>query len=442
MNKKDTNALKIGFILPSSKHNYEPFRNQPLVAFYLFTIIEEHFNERVKLAMIDLRGIEEESILYHIPENDVFLYSISTPDFPELYSVLRSLRSSYPNAKHIAGGPHINIFPEHNATLFDAIILGEGEDSIIKAVNDILTSKLKSVYKQEKPIDLNSYPYPERKYLPKTAVVTTGILGGKYLNLRGTEVIFSRGCPFDCYFCANKKLKFGPIRYRSPMLVTEEIEYLKREYQIETLALKDDNSIPLYPKIAKPFLEAIGRTGIKWRGQTRANGVHPDMVKLAWESGCTDIAIGIESVSAYVLKLTNKRINLKEATEYIRLLNKTGIGVRLHFIFGLPGEPEDIVKQTLNFIDEVNPKSVLLSLLCPLPGSEMFEFPERFGIKIETMDWERYRVAFGRFDAGELPDMVFHYDDVTPWGKGMNKERILQNYIELQTILRDHKLIF
>lgn len=206
--------------------------------------------------------------------------------------------------------------------------------------------------------------------------------------------------------------------------------------------LRDDISIPLSTKIARPYLEAIRKADIKWRGMTRANGVHPDMVGLAYESGCTDIAIGLESVIPRVLKLINKGIDLTIAVEYIKLLEKTGIGVRLNLILGLPGEPEDIVKQTLKFIDETNPRSVMLSILCPMPGSEMFDNPEMFGIKIETTDWDKYHVVFGRFDPKELPDMVFQYSDKCHWGTGTKKETIIQNYIDLQGELRDRRLIF
>lgn len=434
--------LQVGFVMPSSGQNDKPFRNQPLVLLYLLTILEDKFGDSVNLSLIDLRGVDEDSLLFHIPEKDVFLYSAATLDFAEVVTIVQGLRSIYPKAKHIAGGPHINIFPEECSKVFDAIVLGEGEESIVKVINDILAQDLKPVYRQGEPVNLDAYPYPDRKYLPRKAVVDTDLLGGSYLDLPGTTFLFSRGCPFNCYFCANKELTFGPVRFRSPQLIEEEIEYLKREYQIEALAIKDDNSIPVNKRVARPILEAIGRTGIKWRGQSRANGVHPDIVKLAAEAGCVDIAVGIESASQEVLKLINKNIDLDKAKEYIHLLKKAGIGVRLLFIMGLPGEPDDIVERTLSFIDEIEPSSVLLSILCPLPGSELFMQPKQFGITINTFDWRKYSLTAGRFREDELPDIVFEYDKVTPWGKGMSKERIFQNYIQLQSILRKRELNF
>lgn len=435
--------LTIGFIMSSSRQNYKPFRNQPLSILYLLTILEERCGDRVHLSYIDLRGVEEDSALYHIQACDVFLYSVATPDFVETVGIVQNLRSAYPKAKHIAGGPHITLFPDECSKIFDVIAVGEGEESIVSIVNDILALDLKPIYRQGEAVNLNSYPYPSRKYLPRTAVVDTGVLQGKHSNLRGTNVLFSRGCPFNCHYCANKDLKYGPVRFRSPELITEEIEYLKYEYQIEALALKDDNGIPVNVRVAQPFLEAIGRTGVKWRGQSRANGVHPDMVKLAYEAGCTDIGVGLESVVPEVQRLINKNIDIDKAKEYLLLLKKTGIGVRLNFMFGLPGEPEDIVQRTLAFIDEIEPSSVLLSILTPLPKTELFNHPEIFGIKISNHDWRKFLpIVAGRFSEDEQPDMVFEYDRVSPWGKAMSREKILQNYIELQTILRERGLNF
>ncbi len=434
--------LKIGFILSSSKQNYKPFRNQPLTILYLLTILENKFGDRVNLSLIDLRGVNEGSLLFHIPECDVFLYSVATLDFVEITGIVQGLRSTYPKAKHIAGGCHVNISTEECSKVFDSIVLGEGEESILKVISDILALDLKPIYRQAEPVDLNTYPYASRKYLPRKAVVDTGLLPEKYLNKPGTTSLFSRGCPFNCYFCANKGLKFGPVRFRSPKLIEEEIEYLKREYQIEALAIKDDNTIPPDQRVARPLLEAIGRTGIKWRGQTRANGVHPDMVKLAYEAGCTDISMGIESASQKVLEIVNKKIDLNKAKEYIQLLRKTGIGVRLDFIIGLPGETDDIVEQTLSFIDEAEPSSVLLSILIPMPGSEIFKHPERFGIKITTYEWQKYSNLAGRYKEDELPNSLIEYDEVTPWGKGRSKERIFEDYVQLQGILRERELNF
>jgi len=434
--------LEIGFIMPTYRQYYYPFQNQPLVQLYLLTILEQRFGDRVNLSLIDLRGIDESRLLQSIPEKDVFLYSVGTQDFYEFSTLVQELRTVYPEAKHIAGGTHIKLFPDECANVFDSIAIGEGEESIVKVIDDVMASTLKPIYTQGAPVNLDLYPYASRKYLPKKAIVGTGLLQGENQNLPGTAFIFSRGCPFNCYFCANNNLSLGQVRFRSPHLVKEEIEYLKREYQIEAVIFKDDNAIPVNRQVAKAHLEAVGETNIKWRGQSRANGIKADIVKLAKEAGCVDIAIGLESVCQNVLEIINKRIDFNEAKEYIQVLKNAGIGVRLNLIIGLPGEPEDIVQKTLDFINEVEPNSVLLNYLYPVPGSEIFKNPRRFGITIDSYDWSRYSGTAGRYSEDELPDILFDYDKVTPFGNGVSKEKMYRNYVELQTILREKGLNF
>ena len=124
-------------------------------------------------------------------------------------------------------------------------------------------------------------------------------------------------------------------------------------------------------------------------------------------------------------------------------MNEVGIGIRLNFIIGLPGEPKDIVKKSIEYIKEVQPSSVLLSILTPVPGSEIFKHPEKFGIRMfPNISFSKLFSLAGRFDDHEKLSMVFEYEPHTPFGKSMPNEEIINNYIELQTYLCENNLIF
>lgn len=437
--------LNIGFILPSSDYLHDPFKGDPHTHLQILTVLEFYFGNRIHLSLIDLRGIKKEFAIYHIPECDVYLYSVYTLDYKEQVSIVRALRQRYPKAKNIAGGPHANEFQDECLKTFDSLILGEGENLIIKAINDIKKSRLKKTYRQDSAIDINIYPYPSRKYLTKTTVARKGMMTLKhkkeYEELLGTTIIFSRGCPYQCYFCAMPRIRefsFG-IRYRTPKLVRAEIEYLKRDYGIEGINLLDEIGIPLNRKQAVVHLEAIAKTGILWRGQCRADGITPELAKLARESGCVAMGIGVESASQRALDIINKKIALKTAKETIDLLKRNGIEVRVYMIIGLPGEPDDIVKKTWAFIQETAPDIVILSLFTVRPGTEVFNNPKNFGIRYIDTDWDKSMHMFGRYE-DESPTITFEYDSHTPWGKGFAKEKIINGYLELQTKLRESGL--
>ena len=429
--------MKTGFVLSSSSSNLKPFKNQPLGSLQLMTVLDEEFGSDIEQSLIDLRAVDPANAIFHIPEKDVYFYSVTSPDYPEIKEIVRNIRERYPKAVHVAGGPHVEIFKD--VPEFDALSFGDGEENIKEIVRDTRNSRLKKVYRQKTKLDLKDYPFPSRKYMPHSAVAQTGVLNQKHEDVLGTDVLFSRGCPFACHFCAN--LTQGKTNFRSPEAIYEEIMYLKREYGVQGLAIKDDQSIPVGRDIARPTLEAIAKAGVLWRGQSRANGVHPDMVKLAKESGCIEIAVGIESLSQEVLNAINKKIDYSRAIDYLSQLRKSGVDRKLLLILGLPGEKKDIADRTIQFIQETEPTNVLLSLLCPMPGSEIYHNPRNFGINMDySVPFDKYRTTFGRFDEKEKPRLIFHYDPVTPFGKSLSNEEIIENYTRVQAFLRDNHI--
>lgn len=433
--------MRVGFINTSGKQNDKPFRIDPLGPLYLLTILEEEFGDRLSLSYTDLRGVAEDSMIYHIPELDVYLHYVTTPEIAEIKNIISSIRRCYPKALHLAGGPHANIFPDESLKTFDAICIGEGEEIIKQMVHDIFNNELKKIYRQTGKIDINAYPFPLRKYLPKSAIVDVGMLSRKHYDLLGTTALFSRGCAFDCHFCSNQYK--GPTRVRSPEWIIKEIEYLKHDYQIEALLLKDDQGIHTNKNVARGMLEAIGRMNILWRGQSRANDVHPDTVRLAKETGCVEIAVAIESVSQRALDIMNKQIDLVKAKEYFKVLRREGLDIKLLLILGLPGEPKDIAQQTIDFIAETQPTNVSLSILCPIPGSEIWNNPQRFGMKInQDVPFDKYLFAFGRFDGDEKTPHFFEYEKNTPFGEGMSMDEIIENHEIVQTYLREKRINF
>lgn len=434
--------LRIGFIFPSSEYLFDPFRGDPHTHFQILTILDWHFKDKIQTSLIDLRGIKRESAQYHIPECDVYLHSVYTLDYNEQLSIIIQLRLQYPKALHIAGGPHTTFFIDESLKIFDSLILGDGEFSIIQAINDIMNSRLKKMYEQKIPVDINLFPFPRRHYLPKATAARKGLLTLKnkkgYDQILGTTVIFSRGCPYSCAFCAMPKMKqYSPgVRFRSPQLAEEEIEYLKKEYGIEGMGLLDEIGFPLDIQRATQHLEAIGRTKILWRGQCRVDGVTPDIAKLLLKSGCITMCLGVESAWQPSLDMIHKQINVERAKESIRILKQIGIECRVYMIIGLPGEPQDIVKKTWEFIEETEPDYVYLSLFTIRPGTEVFNHPERYGIKWVSNDWDKTMHLYGRYK-DEMPELTFEYEENPSWGKSFSKEQIINNYLGLQKRLSE-----
>jgi len=426
--------VTVGLIITPWFYWIKQFVHQPLTQLYLATLIDEHFdNKAVSVRIIDLRGIKQEEIQYHIPRCDIYLYSVTSPDFTLVKSLIEELKCYYPGSKHVAGGIHINIFPKESAKVFDAIVLGEGEKSLIKLIDDFLKDKLKDIYNEKPGLELTKYPFPRRHYIPAAAVVNTSLF--KSVNIRGTAVLFARGCPFKCGFCAN-------VTPRSPQIpelfkLKEEIDYLKKEYRIEGLALNDEVCIPVNEKQATSFLETLGQANVKWRGQTRV-GFTQQSIKIARQSGCLELALGIESASEQVLDIVNKKIKLIDVEKAIRLCKENGIKVQMCLIIGLPGEPTNIVSLTKSFIEENQPDYVMLAGFCPYPGSAIYNNPQYYGIKRIGHDYSRHTHFMHRYrDYKEEKDtgIPFEYYPENRWGRTFTRQEIINNVVELQDFL-------
>ena len=106
---------------------------------------------------------------------------------------------------------------------------------------------------------------------------------------------------------------------------------------------------------------------------------------------------------------------------------------------GLPGEEKDVVKKTLEFIDETEPDLVTLSLFTPRPGTEVFNNPKKFGIKNIGENWEKKMHLVDRYKY-EAPAVTFEYEDNSPWGKSLTGEQIIKNFQELHTAIKERGL--
>lgn len=409
--------VKSSFIIPSWNYWNNPIKQQPLTQLYLSTILEEFTDTKIDL--IDLRSNDKKEV----SERDLFFYSFTSPDVKEMISLSTEIKQKYPHSKHIAGGVHTSYYPKMMSNYFDAVVIGKGEESIIGIIQDYHKGRIKPVYEYESKPN-NYYPFSRRDFLPKERIIASLF---KSREIPSTTASFSQGCPYKCGFCAN----FDPQRIsRSPLdKIVREIEYLKSNYNIKGISLTDDVCIPLNEKQAQVYLEEIGKTGINWRGQTRI-GIPENILRLAKQSGCLELAFGVESASQECLIIVNKKINLNTVRDTIEKCRKVGIWSQICLINGLPFEPENIVDLTKKFVKETNPNSVVLCSLVVYPGSDLFNNPHRYDIKSIDTDYTQHHVLINRFKEEKKNNSLnFKY------GSGFSEEKILANLFELQNYL-------
>jgi len=441
--------IQAALIVPTWHYFSNPFKLQPLNELYLATALERDCRGSAELSVVDLREtrrkelgpVSAENVASIIPEKDLYLHWVGkTADFPEVAHVVALLREAYPKARHVAGGMHIEVFPAEGREVFDAVVFGPGETSFAAAIRDLDEGKgLEPEYRSDwKQVNYCDFPFPRRSFLPEDAVVNE-VLFEQYGGVRGTSAMFSRGCSFSCGYCVYNLPHH--IQMRGAQQIMEEILYLKREYRVEGVNLRDEICVPLAPKTAVPYLEAIGSTSVIWRGQTKV-GAPREVLELARQTGCVELALGVESASQQVLDIVNKKQNLDQVRQCMETCQSLGIRIKMCLIMGLPGEPHDILERTIALIEETRPDFVNVSGFCPAPGSPIFREREKYGIKWIDENWSRHAHLMFRFSDEEHFGLPFEYHEETPWGKSLSNARIAENIRTIQTYLRNKGMAY
>ncbi|MDV7339026.1 radical SAM protein [Terasakiella sp. A23] len=429
-------TLQVGVVVPTWHYWIDPIKLQPLWELYYATLIEDHV-DNVSVQIIDRRGNQDEPY----PECDVYFYWVmKSADAFEVYDIVSSIRKLYPQSRHLGGGNHVDHLTEQASEHFDTVFLGTAEELIFQAFKDLRANKLEKIYRATGPYSFCAYGHSRRHFLPKERVVNDKHFS-QYGGVPGTGVYFSRGCSFKCSFCVYNNP--GKFEYRDGKQITDEIEYLKKNYGVEGVNLRDEVCIPVNRKVAQPYLEAIGNGGVIWRGQTVPFG-DEEMVRLAAESGCQEVALGMESAdSDEVLVISNKPSkSIDKNKQYVEVLKKYGIRVKVCLIFGLPGESKHVVDRTIKFLEEVEPDYVALSGFDPVPGSPFYNNPEKYGLKFIDKDLSKHAHLVYRFGDEEDVGLPFEYEETAPWGTPLTRNEIVNNIKTVQSWLRERGMSY
>ena len=134
--------IKVSFIVPSWHYYADPIKHQPYWELYYATHIKEAGYE---VEVIDLRITETDSfedMTKNIKEADFYFYWIfKTGDAIEIYSIVKILKKRFPESIHAAGGTHVDKTPEDAQKNMDSIVIGPGEKSFLKIIQQIIYQK-------------------------------------------------------------------------------------------------------------------------------------------------------------------------------------------------------------------------------------------------------------------------------------------------------------
>jgi len=381
---------------------------EPLAIEYLAGYLEK---EGYKTKLYQQRGRDLEEIVRDVIKHDPSIIGIScyTYAFPEALHLAKEIKKENPKIKTIIGGYHITTIPKLYD--FDFGIIGEGEETLLELIQAIENnekdfSKIKGliwkdgneiiVNERRERMDFSKLPWPKReeKFLDNTII--RGIVGkGSVI-----QVSYSRGCPYNCYYCCSPLLWQRQISYRKTEDVVEEILWLKNNFNPNYFYFTDLTFNASKKKVLE-VTELLKGKNIIWGAMPSIDvgNLDEELIKEMAETGCKRLMFGIETLEQSTSQFLKRKYKIKEKNrfektyEIFRLCDKYGIGTRAFLMIGSPNENEEDIKKMLNKLKILLPDEIRIAITTPLPGSGFFEECKEKGLLIYSNfpdDWKHY----------------------------------------------------
>ncbi len=381
--------------------------------------------------------IEKESELFNLDEiieknnKTIFAFSFFTTQIFEIFQLIKRLREKYKDKIYLlAGGPHptgdtINVLKAG----FDFVIRGEGEEAFIEFLKRIKEGvdyrEIKGLsYKDgqnfkisqlSERVDINKYPPFSIRFEKFNPIEIT------------------RGCPFFCFYCETPFIFGSKVRHRKIEKILYYIEYMKKLNLLDLRFITPNafsygstdgkilnlESLEELLKGARDILKDKGRIFLG----TFPSEVRPEYVNdhtlsiLKKYTDNTTIVIGGQSGSERILKLSHRGHSVKDIINSVKVSIKYGYKPIVDFIFGLPGEDEKDIEETIKVMNELIKMGAKIHAhtFIPLPLTP-FQF-ERGG---------RVKEKIKKFIKDNLKENIIFGD----WGVQQKLSKLIEDYFK------------
>lgn len=399
--------------------NFQEDNQFPLNIGYLAAVLE-NAGYSVEVYCMDVYHYTNEDLAKKLQENEYKIIGLSflAARFRETIVDLCEIINKYKkNSWFVVGGHCASAIPEYvlNKTKCDIVVVGEGEETILKIMMDKENNSLTEHIIYSKPIkDLDSLPYPAWHLFPMDIYTTNIIFSGMEEGDKSFQMITSRGCINNCDFCF--RIEKG-IRLRNLRDVVNELRLLKDRYGINVIRFQDELFL-ISKKRIQEFAKLLKENDlkIKFTANARVDIIDEEVALLLKEIGCILLNIGFESSSQEVLNHIKKNTTIKQNMNILEICRKINIGYGLNFIWGYPEDTKETLMNNVELIKKYNTYVQLRTIrpVVPYPGcglyyeaisKRLFKDEEDFFNKFKNSDL--ITVNFTKYTDEECYEMLF-----------------------------------
>ncbi|MFC2156950.1 B12-binding domain-containing radical SAM protein [Acidobacteriota bacterium] len=423
--------MRVVLIQPKAYRHAPDWVYEPMNLGYLgsYLISHGHKNVKVKIGAWDT----EKNIIKEASKADVVGITATSPMFIHGLHLAQQIKRTGRDPLIVFGGTHATCLPESTLKnpAIDLVVRGEGEATFLEIVKTVQESgDFSSVlgislrrdggiqHNPHRPLieDLDSIPPPSRKLtrLNKFSEIYRMSLGKRTANM-----LSSRGCPFQCTYCASHSVWTRKCRMRSPENILDEIADLIKYYKIGRINFHDDTFTIDKNRVIE-FCDRVIKSGLKfqWGCNVHVNTVDRELLQKMQEAGCDEIWIGVESGSPEILKAIKKNSNISKIKEVFADARELSIRRHAYLMVGVSEENRETIQATRQLVEDIQPDIAAVTIFTPYPGCEAYEEAKKSGYVKDDMDWSNVDLHH----TVSMPTSYLTKDELTEEFQKLSKE--------------------
>jgi anaerobic magnesium-protoporphyrin IX monomethyl ester cyclase len=366
-------------------------------------------------------GLSFEQIKQEILDRKPDVVGVAGPFTCQIGNALetcRAAKEANPAIITVLGGPHVTLVPketlEENRAI-DIAVMGEGEYAMLELIQHLEAKQplggIKGVayrngnqivVNERRPFmtNLDELPYPAYDLVDMERYLSPSKIGYRSFQNRAISMITSRGCPFNCCFCAVHLHMGQGFRPHSAEYVLNHIQYVVDNYDVKNIFFEDDNltlDLKRFEAICDGLIARKIRIGWETPNGVRADCLTMPLLKKMKKSGVKSVFVGVESGDQQILdKVVCKSLDLGKVVEFAKNSQELGLKTGAFYIIGFPGETKENMQCTVDFALDLKRKyDVGMHLFAATPsyGTKLFDECKAKGYLPADLTWNSFAQA-------------------------------------------------
>ncbi len=332
-----------------------------------------------ELRYVEMPDVDAPEVAAMLPGPfDLAVISSMSATIKDAYRLAARYRAT--GTRVVMGGLHVTLCPDEAERHADAIVVGEGEPVWREVVADFAKGTWRRRYHAREAFDLAEAPMPRFDLLEIE----------RYNRL---TVQTTRGCPWNCEFCA-ASIRLNPrFRVKPVAKVVAEIRRIKERWTAPFIEFADDNTFA-DKRHGHALMDAMAGEDVRWFTETDISVAEDaGLLKKMRRAGCAQVLIGLEDPGAGTegieLKANWKARQSGRYLDAVRRIQDEGITVNGCFILGLDTHTPETFERIWEFVQRSELFEVQITVLTPFPGTPLYERLSREGRLLEPGAWEK-----------------------------------------------------